>query len=150
MARSIIRPFTDSPEPPQDNVAQVKQTDTSTTVNEISGDKTVIKKEYEVPKGETVTTTTTTGFPDLIPTLIPALQSSSYVLVILASFVAWSSRKLVTTFLERHLELMETVKVSLETERDNNEKQMAVLASLTENNKTLASALDKAITFSTK
>lgn len=129
MERAIIRPFTDSPEPPQDNVAQVK---------------------HEVPNGETVTTTTATGFPDLIPTLIPALQSSSYVLVILASLVAWSSRKLVTTFLERHLELMETVKVSLETERDNNEKQMAVLASLTENNKTLASALDKAITYSTK
>lgn len=113
-------------------------------------EQVTVKKEYAIPSGETVTTTTTTGFPDLIPTLIPALQSSSYVLVILAAFVAWSSRKLVSTFLERHLELMETVKISLEHERENNEKQMAVLATLTENNNVLANALDKAVTVRTK
>lgn len=107
-----------------------------------------IKREYEIPPGESITTTTTStkGFPDLIPTLIPALQSSSYVLVILISFLAWSSRKLVTTFLERHLELMETVKESLETEKEANEKQLAILTQLTQNNSTLSNTLERAIT----
>lgn len=110
-----------------------------------SGVKITGTREYTVPPGESVTTTTTTtgGFPDLIPTLIPALQSSSYVLVILTAFVAWSSRKLVTDFLDRHLELMSTVKESLESEKNNNEKHLAVLQQLTKNNETLANTVDK-------
>lgn len=111
-----------------------------------------IKREYELPPGESVTTTTTStkGFPDLIPTLIPALQSSSYVLVILTAFVAWSSRKLFTDFLERHIELMRSVKESLEVEKQANEKQLAILTQLTMNNSTLANTLDRAISGKTK
>lgn len=126
--------MTDSPPPP---------TNTKTTAAAV-----VIKKEYELPAGESVTTTTTNtgrGFPDLIPTLIPALQSSSYVLVILTVFVAWSSRKLFVNFLERHLELMGTVKEGLEAEKQANEKQLAILTTLTQNNTTLANTLDRAI-----
>lgn len=105
------------------------------------------EREYTIPAGESVTTTTSTsrGFPDLIPTLIPALQSSSYVLVILVAFAAWSSRSLVKSFLERHLELMSAVKVSLEQERTDNEKHIAVLTQLTQTNAQLASSLDKSI-----
>lgn len=88
-----------------------------------------------------ITSTPNRGFVDIIPTLIPALQSSSYVLVILAAFLAWSSRKLVTDFLDRHIELMQTVKDSLEAERINNDKQLAVLDHLTQSNLSLTSTL---------
>lgn len=88
------------------------------------------------------TTTETRGFPDIIPTLIPALQSSSYVLVILVAFVAWSSRKLVTTFLDNHLDLMVTVKKSLEQQTIANDKHVDILAQLTDNNKMLSHALE--------
>lgn len=97
------------------------------------------KQVYQEPV--TVTTTTSRGWGDLLPSLIPALQSSSYVLVILTAFLAWSSRKLVTNFLDRHLELMQTVKSSLEAERLNNDKQLAVLTQLTGNNASLASTI---------
>ncbi len=110
------------------------------------GTQVKTQREYNIPPGESVTTTTTntgSGFPDLIPTLIPALQSSSYVLVILTAFVAWSSRKLFTDFLDRHLDLMASVKDSLESEKNNNEKQLAVMQQLTENNKNLTSTVDK-------
>jgi hypothetical protein len=109
--------------------------------------KVKAEREYEIPSGESVTTTTTSskGFPDIIPTLIPALQSSSYVLVILTAFVAWSSRKLFTDFLERHIELMGEVKANLEAERQANDKHLAVLSQLTENNKVLANSVDRAV-----
>lgn len=118
------------------------------TVENSTSANVKVKREYEIPKGESVTTTTTntgSGFPDLIPTLIPALQSSSYVLVILAAFLAWSSRKLVSNFLERHIELMAEVKTNLENERAANEKHLAVLTQLTENNRVLSVTIDKAI-----
>lgn len=88
------------------------------------------------------TTTETRGFPDIIPTLIPALQSSSYVLVILMAFVAWSSRKLVTTFLDNHLDLMVTVKKSLEQQTIANDKHVDIMAQLTKNNEMLAHAVE--------
>lgn len=106
---------------------------------------TQVTKEYNVTPVNPVN-----WVPDLTPSLIPALQSSSYVLVILVSFLAWSSRKLAATFLERHLELMHSISESLKQEKQNNDKQIATLESLAENNKTLANALDKAITVSSK
>lgn len=110
--------------------------------------KVKAQREYDIPSGESVTTTTTStgnGFPDLIPTILPALQSSSYVLVILAAFVAWSSRKLFTDFLERHIELMGEVKSSLEAEKAANDKHLAILTQLTENNRVLSSTVDRAV-----
>jgi hypothetical protein len=89
-----------------------------------------------------VITTETRGFPDIIPTLIPALQSSSYVLIILIAFVGWSSRKLVTSFLDRHLDLMGTVKDSLEAQTIVNGKHVDIMAQLTKNNEVLAHTLE--------
>lgn len=146
----------DSPAPPGDSDVTVrtfkKDGVTSTSTANTSQEPVKVKREYEIPKGETITTTTTSGkgFQDIIPSLIPALQSSSYVLVILTAFVAWSSRKLFTDFLERHIELMGEVKVNLEAERASNEKHLAILSQLTENNRVLSSTVEKAITVRSK
>lgn len=107
--------------------------------------KTVVVSEpLGVTDPVTVTTTETHGFPDIIPTLLPALQSSSYVLVILMAFVAWSSRKLVTTFLDNHLDLMVTVKKGLDQQIVSSDKQVDIMAQLTKNNEVLAHALEVA------
>lgn len=147
MASSLLAQGTDAVDPTvsQEKVP-TKTYDNTGTVNAQVRVKT--NREYNIPSGESVTTTTTStgnGFPDLIPTILPALQSSSYVLVILAAFVAWSSRKLFTDFLERHIELMGQVKSSLEAEKDANDKQLAILTQLTENNRVLASTVDRAV-----
>ena len=90
----------------------------------------------------TTTTTTDRGFGDIIPTILPALQSSSYVLVILFAFLAWSSRKLITTFLDNHLDLMVTVKDGLEQQQLSNNKHATMLELLTKNNAVLARTLE--------
>lgn len=103
---------------------------------------TVTEGDSFTPGQITTTSTETHGFPDLIPTLIPALQSSSYVLIILVAFAAWSSRKLARTFFDRHLELMSTVKDSLEVVTQANAKHVDIMEQLTENNRVMAHTLE--------
>lgn len=82
----------------------------------------------------TVTTTTSHGYQDFIPTIIPALQSSSYILVLLLGVVAWSSRKLVVDFMTKHISLVESLKENLDTQLETANTQMVVLKTLSENN----------------
>lgn len=123
---------TDSPLPPNEPLAKASNKEP------LPARSALTSKEDPVT---TTTTTTTTGFADILPSLIPALQSSSYVLVILFAFLAWSSRKLVADFLDRHIDLMQTVKENLEAERVNNEKHLAILTQLSGSNMGLTAAL---------
>lgn len=106
------------------------------TVEAPPGYKTIV-----VPYGEreatTTTVTTSTGFDAFLPTLLPALQSGSYVLVIIAGFVLWSSRKTMSNFIDKHIALMETVKDGLDKQIESNNVQMEVLKQLSENNSRL-------------
>jgi hypothetical protein len=86
-------------------------------------------------KPVTITTTTTsTGFSDFVPSIIPALQSSSYVLVLVLGFLAWSSRKLFVDFLTKHISLVDSLKENLDTQLETASTQMVVLKTLSENN----------------
>lgn len=82
----------------------------------------------------TITNTTSRGAPDFIPTLIPALQSSAYILVILGGFLAWSSRKLFVDFCQKHITLVETLKDNLDAQLVTTRTQMEVLERLAANN----------------
>jgi prefoldin subunit 5 len=54
-----------------------------------------------------------------IPTVIPALQSSAYIIVLGLAVVAWSSRKLAVDFLTKHIELIDSLKTNLDDSIDH-------------------------------
>ena len=93
--------------------------------------------EIDSDKPVTVTTTTAQGSQDLVSTLIPALQSSAYVLIILFGFLAWSSRKLVTDFMVKHISLVESLEQNLDVQLETAKVQMDILKQLTLNNERL-------------
>jgi hypothetical protein len=94
------------------------------------------------PNQPTTTTITTGTGSDFIPSLIPALQSGSYVVLLFLGFTAWSSRKLFVDFLTKHIALVDSLKENLDKQIDTAETQMEVLHQLTENNATLARTLE--------
>lgn len=98
-------------------------------------------EEQQDRQSVTVTTTTSHGVPDIIPTLIPALQSSAYVLVILGGFLAWSSRSLAVDFCQKHITLVETLKENLDSQLVAANAQLAVLQQLAANNEKLVNTV---------
>jgi hypothetical protein len=96
---------------------------------------------YQLNQPTTTTITTGTG-SDFIPSLIPALQSGSYVVLLFLGFAAWSSRKLLVDFMTKHIALVDSLKENLDKQIDTAETQMKVLHQLTENNATLARTLE--------
>lgn len=103
---------------------------------------------YLPPSYNNQPTTTTistgeSGWGSFIPSLLPALQSGSYVLVIIGGFVLWSSRNLLKDFLQKHITLVETVKVNLDKQLDTADVQMQALRQLTDNNSRLIITLEK-------
>lgn len=82
------------------------------------------------------------GFGDIIPSILPAIQSGSYVLVLIGGFAIWSSRGLLKNLLEKHINLVEVVKESLDKQIDTNDTQVKVLQQLSENNSRLISAIE--------
>lgn len=78
----------------------------------------------------------------LIPSAISALQSSSYVLILLIGYLAFSSRKYVTQFLKAHLELMERLKDDVDKQTLAGEKHVAILEQLHDNYKQLNQIID--------
>ena len=105
-----------------------------------SNGKIQLKRTTEIDSDQPVVVTTTTSkgaATDFIPTLIPALQSSAYVLVILGGFLAWSSRKLAIDFCVKHIALVETLRENLDTQLVAATAQLAVLQQLAHNNEKL-------------
>lgn len=49
-----------------------------------------------------------------VPTIIPALQSSAYILVLVGGIVAWSSRQFFARALTQHLDLMKSLQENLD------------------------------------
>lgn len=104
-------------------------------------------KTIEVPYNYNQPTTTTistgpTGLGDFLPSLVPAIQSGSYVLVVIAGFILWRSRGLLQNFLEKHMALVENVKVSLDKQIDTNNVQMDILKQLSNNNTKLIDVIE--------
>lgn len=109
-----------------------------------SNGKIQLKRTTEIDSDKPVTVTTTTsngGATDFIPSLIPALQSSAYVLVILGGFLAWSSRKLLIDFCQKHIALVETLRENLDTQLESANAQLAVLQQLAHNNEKLVNTV---------
>ena len=109
-----------------------------------SNGKIQLKRTTEIDSDQPVTVTTTTAkgaATDFIPTLIPALQSSAYVLVILGGFLAWSSRKLLIDFCQKHIALVETLRENLDEQLVTTTAQLAVLQQLAHNNEKLVNTV---------
>jgi prefoldin subunit 5 len=90
--------------------------------------------------------TTTTGVVNVdafIPSVIPALQSASYIIVLALGVVAWSSRKLAVDFLTKHIELVESLKENLDESIDNLKIQTEHCDQLISNNEKLVETVAK-------
>lgn len=97
--------------------------------------------DIESDEPVTVTTTTSHGTSDIISTIIPALESSAYVLVILGGFLAWSSRKLAVDFMTKHISLVETLKTNLDTQLETAKDQLEILKQVAANNEKLVNTI---------
>ena len=98
--------------------------------------------QQQAPNTTTTISTGSGGFDGFLPSILPAIQSGSYVLVIIGGFVIWRSRNLLQSFLEKHIALVEMVRESLDKQIDTNDNQMRILRDLTLNNTRLIDVIE--------
>lgn len=138
-SRSEQPPLPTAVEQQQDTVAPSQPV----TSRDSSG-KIIIRRQNEVQSDQPIVTTTTTaplGYNAFLPTLIPALQSGAYVLVIVGGLVAWSSRGIAINFMTKHISLIETLKINLDSQLTATRDQLDVMKTLTNNNEKLINSI---------
>lgn len=93
----------------------------------------------------TSTSASTISYEQVIPALVPALQSSSYIIVLASAFVLWSSRKHLVSIIEKHISLVETLKDNVDKQSETVASNARTIESLTTQNKVLADSVSHCI-----